>query len=85
MIPDEIYLVVRSVWWRLKHPETSGFGSEPPKVGGVQEIFVECDPAVGPYSSDRWRDSLQGALERGHVEEMKVARFSVRESELKNP
>src|SRR5271155_804829 len=52
-------LIVEQVWWRLKHPETAGFGTGPPKIGTVAEILVECTPAVGPWSTDRWRDSLE--------------------------
>lgn len=77
-------LVVRKVWWRLKHPETGGFGSHPTKVGSLKEIFVECDPALSPYSSDDWRRLADGAKQRGiEVDEFEVARFSVRESDLK--
>jgi hypothetical protein len=76
-------LIVRQVWWRLEHPETSGFGSGEPKIGKVEEIYVECDPAVGPWSSDQWRDSLEHALSTGQAEELKVARLSVRQDALK--
>jgi len=73
-------LIVRKVWWRLNHPETSGFATEPLKVGNLNEIFVECDQAIGPHSSDAWRDRLTAAKELGEdVHEFEVARFSVRE------
>ncbi len=76
-------LVVRKIWWRLKHSETDGFGSTPPKIGSMHEIFVECDQALRPYSSDDWRRLLEGAKNRGvEVEEFEVARVSVRESDL---
>lgn len=68
-------MIVRQVWWRLRHPETSGFavdGEE--KVGDSHEVIVECEPATGPYSSDKWLKSL--GSEAG-VEEFKVARVSV--------
>jgi hypothetical protein len=77
-------LVVRAVWWRLHHPEIRPVvpdGDE--KVGRELEIFVECDPAIGPYASDRWRDQLQAAKQRGEVEEFPIERFSVRERDLK--
>jgi hypothetical protein len=72
-------LIVQQVWWRLKHPEIGGFGSEVPKIGGITEIIVECSPALGPYSSDHWRDLHKAAHERGDVPEFEVARFSVRQ------
>lgn len=76
-------VVVRRVWWRLNHPETGGFSSGEPKVGAVNEIFVECDPVIGPYSSDHWRDMLTGARERGaDIEDMEVERMSIREDAL---
>jgi hypothetical protein len=74
-------LIVRKVWWRLKHPETAGFASQPAKIGSVKEIFVECDPALSPYSSDSWRRLAEGAKSRGvEVEAFKVSRFGVPES-----
>ncbi|MCJ9721130.1 hypothetical protein MOV66_04475 [Agrobacterium sp. SHOUNA12C] len=77
-------LIVRKVWWRLDHPETNGFGSGPAKIGSVREIFVECDVAISPYSSDDWRRLAEGAKSRGiEIEEFEVARVSVRESYLK--
>jgi hypothetical protein len=33
-------LVVRKVWWRIKHPETRGLDSAPAKIG------LECTPKV---------------------------------------
>lgn len=76
-------LIVRQVWWRLKHPETGGFGSEPPKVGSLTEILVECAQAIGPYSSDDWRDTLTGKRANGvDVPEFEVARFSVRQDTI---
>lgn len=74
--------VVRAVWWRLHHPETEAVTSKP-KTGGLREIFVECEIAVGPYASDRWRKSVDHARVRGvSVEEFPIARFSVRQSDL---
>lgn len=71
-------LIVRKVWWRLFHPETGGFAHGDPKSGKVSEIFVECDPAIGPYSSDQWRDSLSASK----AETFEVERFSIRQSEV---
>ena len=77
-------VIVRKVWWRLHHPETSGFGSEPEKVGKLTEIFVECEPAVGPYASDRWRDTMTAARERGvEVEDFEIVRLSIRQDAMK--
>jgi hypothetical protein len=74
-------VIVSRVWWRLKHPETAAAASTPPKLGTVREIFVECDVATSPWSSDRWLASAKGARDRGHnVIAFEVARLNVRES-----
>jgi hypothetical protein len=65
-------VIVRHVWWRLVHPETHGFqSSEEPSVGSLVEIFVECDPATGPYSSESWSQRWAG---NPHVEPFNVVR-----------
>jgi hypothetical protein len=83
---EELYsedLVVRHVWWRLRHPETRGVVVHEEKIGSVREINVECDPALGPHASDRWRGELEAAKQRGIVVEVfDVNRLSIRESEL---
>jgi hypothetical protein len=67
-------LVVRKVWWRLTHPETEPFAGKP-KVGSLTEIFVECDVAVGPYSSTDWRTKVEAARARGiEIEEFQLDR-----------
>ena len=41
-------LVVRKVWWRIKHPEIKGLDDlAPAKIGSFHEIFVECNQAAG--------------------------------------
>jgi hypothetical protein len=76
-------LVVRKVWWRIKHPETKGLEPAPAKIGSFHEIFVECNQAAGPYSSDNWLSLLDSAKKRGvEIEEFQVSRLSVPESEF---
>jgi hypothetical protein len=77
-------LVVRRIWWRLETSEVRAVAPEETvQTGDVRKIVVECDPAIGPYSSDRWRDSLKTAQQRGvAVEEFDIVRFSVREKDL---
>ena len=76
-------MVVEQVWWELNHPETRGFGRTPPLIGKPLKILVECTPAIGPSSSDRWRDMLESHRSRGaKVPEFKVERFSVRQYAL---
>ena len=68
--------IVRHVWWKISYSGTDGFvSSEKPPVGDVVDIVVECDPALGPYSSERWRKSLEQAHAEGHVEEFQVSRM----------
>lgn len=71
-------MIVAKIWWRLSHPETGGVASDPPEVGRLDEIFVECVPAIGPWSSDRWRDGLV----RSGAPELELSRLSVRESDI---
>ncbi len=80
-------LVVRHIWWRLETSEVRAVAAEETvQTGDVREIIVECDPAIGPYSSDRWRDALEAAKKRGvAVEEFDIVRFSVRERDLLKP
>lgn len=76
-------VVVRHVWWRLKHPENDGVSFGEPKVGSLTEIFLECDMVEGPYSNDQWRASAVAARARGvDVPTMEISRFSVPESAL---
>ena len=77
-------IIVRHIWWRLDHPEAPGVvDRETEKIGGVHEICVECDQALGPYPSARWRKEAEFAKQRGvAVEVFDIARYSVRESEL---
>ena len=77
-------LVVRHVWWHLRHPETRPVATGEPLQGDLQDIMVECDVALGPYASDSWRVMAGGAESRGAtVDKFKVERFSVRQSDLK--
>jgi hypothetical protein len=66
-------VVVRAVWWRLRHSATGGLAEPSTKPGSVIEIFVECDPALGPYSSAGWRALLNGAKSQG----VEIAEFQV--------
>lgn len=72
-------MIVRAVWWRLFHPEVDGFAAEQ-KVGGVTEIFVECEPALSPYSSENWKLFLG---RRADTPELQVVRFAVDEETLR--
>lgn len=75
-------LIVRRVWWRLDHPETAPIADDV-KVGRLNEIFVECDPALGPWSTDRWRQRLEAAKARGiDVHDFELERFTIRQADL---
>jgi hypothetical protein len=77
-------VVVRKVWWRLKHPEAAAKASYPPKFGAVREILVECEIATSPWSSDRWLKLAEAARARGvKVEAFEVARLNTRERDPK--
>jgi hypothetical protein len=79
-------LIVQQIWWQLEHPETSGFGTDRPKIGKLGEIIVECVQAIGPHSSDHWRDMLTKRRESGaEIPDFEVARVSIRQDQLKKP
>lgn len=73
-------MIVRKVWWRLDHAATWPSSDADAKGGSVNEIFVECEIATSPYSSDEWLAMVEGARSHGiEVDEFQVAWFSVRD------
>ena len=70
-------MIVRKVWWRMSHPETGGVTSDS-KLGKLDEVFVECEPATGPYSSDHWLKYIGAA----GGPELEVERVAFREADL---
>ena len=76
--------IVWRVWWRVEDFQTRAIVSEETEEAGeAKEIVVEGDPAIGPLSTDRWRDSLEAIRARGiAIEEFKLDRLSVREDFL---
>jgi hypothetical protein len=74
-------MIVRKVWWRLLHAET-GAMSQMEATGAVDEIYVECEPASGPWSSAQWLRLVEGGRTAGHdVPAFDVARLSIPEPE----
>ena len=75
-------LVVEKIWWDLNHPDcylTDGSTA----VGNAINIMVECTPAIGPTSNDRWRDMLTAHTARGvAVPVFEVERFGISRDEL---
>jgi hypothetical protein len=81
--PHSEDMIVEKVWWRLHYPSDGGIESEPRKIGTVKEIIVECVQATGPWSSDRWRDTLDQHRKLGaEIPKFEIARFSVRQDAL---
>lgn len=82
---NELYsedLLVRHVWWRLRHPASEGV-STGRKVGAANEIVVECDIAEGPFASAHWVKWAAAARARGaKVETFGIARYSIPQEEL---
>jgi hypothetical protein len=73
-------LVVRHVWWMLEVTETRGAE----EVGNLGELVVECEMALGPWATDKWRDAMMLHRQKGKtVEEFNIARLIVRETDLK--
>ena len=71
-------MIVKQIWWRFETSETGTVASTT-KTGTTNEIFVECEPAIGPYSSDQWRDSLAAYNSTGLVKEFDLDRLSIRQ------
>ena len=69
-------MVVKKVWWQLDHP-TKGEEEDTQEVGTLKGIFVECAPAIGPYSSKEWL----GMVDRARRLSVKVPEFEVRRSD----
>jgi len=74
-------IIVRAVWWELYHGETRGVhAADDEIIGRDQGVVVECEPAIGLYSSARWLRGLEAAEGRGvKVERFAIERFSVPE------
>jgi hypothetical protein len=55
--------IVRRNLWHLEHPTTGAYGEEG-ETGAMGELYVQCEFARGPYSSDEHRQTCD-AFERG--------------------
>ena len=77
-------LVVRQVWWSLETTETRTSSSEEgERVGNLREIGVECEMALGPWSTDQWFDKMRQHEANGRtIKRFDVSRLSVRERDL---
>lgn len=51
-------LVVRHVWWTFEAADEDG-SSDNRLRGSLVDVMVECDKAIGPYSSSKWRKQLE--------------------------
>lgn len=59
-------LIVRQVWWRLKHPDKQAASrSGADGIGHLDDVIIECAKAIGPYSSEAWRSELIEAERQG--------------------
>jgi hypothetical protein len=77
-------LIVRHIWWNLETTEARTSTSEDEeRVGNLREIGVECEMALGPCSTDQWRDRIvQHEANSRTIKRFDVSRFSVREKDL---
>ena len=77
-------MIVRDIWWRLDYPGT-GTISQKNEVGKVNEIFVECEMATSPWSSDHWLENANARRSAGDaIPEIEVDRLNIRQSDLKS-
>jgi hypothetical protein len=57
--------IVRRNLWSLEHPTTGAYETESTRqAGAMRELWVQCEFARGPYSSDEHRRTCDG-FERG--------------------
>ena len=78
--------IVREIGWRFKDTNPGVIGADTDKPGKLTEITVEVDQAIGPYSSDRWRDMLVRHQDNGkEVPVFAISRLQVRQDFLTNP
>jgi hypothetical protein len=77
-------LVVQHVWWNLETTETRSFAEQGrQRVGNLKEIVVECEMALGPWSTDKWRDMmLHREGKGGTIKRFDISRLSIRERDL---
>ncbi len=62
----EVIVVVRAVWWGLKHlTREAVVNADDADIGTLTEIFVESDVAEGPYASDHWLKHIDLSKRRG--------------------
>ena len=61
-VGSEDFIVRRSLW-HLEHPTTGAYGEEG-ETGTMRGLYVQCEFARGPYSSDEHRRTCDG-FERG--------------------
>ena len=64
--PDQVGsedFIVRRILWHLEHPTTGAYGEEG-ETGTMRGLYVQCEFARGPYSSDEHR-RMCDAFERG--------------------
>lgn len=58
--------IVRRTWWHLNYPSNAVIGDpKNPVVGSVVEATVECEFALGPYSTDEHKASCNMYRSRG--------------------
>jgi hypothetical protein len=66
--------IVRRILWHLEHPTTGAYGEG--ETGTMRELYVQCEFARTPYSSDEHRrtcdDYEQGGRE---VQDIDTSRF----------
>jgi hypothetical protein len=77
-------LIVRHVCWMLETTETRPYAEEGrERVGNLREIVVECEMALGPCSTDKWRDLMLYHEAKGRtIKRFDISRLSIRERDL---
>lgn len=75
--------IVRRVWWMLDYPHKgevviSQVGKElpPGPMGSVKQLAVECEFALGHYSTDDHKKACEGyKRKKGHIQEFEATAY----------
>ncbi len=67
--------IVRRTWWNLNFPDTEPV-EDTPSTGKPRDIYVECEFALGHFSSEEHKKSCDLYLEKsGHLKRFEASAY----------
>jgi hypothetical protein len=71
-----IDFIVRRTWWHMEYPSDALYGDpDNPIYGSVTGIVVECEFAIGPYSSPEHKQSCESYKGEGKLQKFEDTAF----------